>query len=128
MSNIKKFKVSQDFSDNYVVLEVDLDVLTPAVAIEINNFVSSNHERLEAEGGDVVRAAIRMFGHYAIMYFLHEYGADLDGPIGDENVRATKDVLDFLMEGWPDFESLGIVIYSAYVEVPSFDDLTLEEV
>ena len=128
MANLKKFKVSQAFSDDFVELEVDLDVLTPAMASEINGFVSGANDRLGSEDDDVVRVAVRMFGEYAIRYFLQEGGASLDGPIGDENIRATKNVLDYVYEGWPDFESLGIVIFSAIVEVPTFDDLTLEEV
>lgn len=128
MANLKKFKVDQPFGDNYVELEVDIDVLTPAIASEINSFVSGANDRLDSEDGDVVRVAIRMFGEYAIRYFLHDGGANLYGPIGDENVWATKKVLDYVYEGWPDFESLGIVIFSAIVEVPTFDDLTLEEI
>lgn len=128
MSNIKKFRVGELLSDTYVVLEVDLDVLTEELAAQINNFVSGNDDRLEREDGDVIRTAIRMFGHYAIRCFLADGGIYLDGPIGQENLRATKDVLDFLDEGWPDFEALGIVIFEAYVALPDYDELEVVEV
>jgi Protein of unknown function (DUF2528) len=128
MSNIKKFRVGEPLSDTYVVLEVDLDVLTAERAAFINDFVSGNDERLEREDGDVIRTAIRMFGDYAIRCFLADGGINLDGPIGPENVRATIKVLNFVYEGWPDFEALGIVIFEAYVALPDYDALELVEV
>lgn len=127
MSNLKKFKVS-DFNDNEVVLEVDLNVLTPQICTEINDFWGGNKPRLQAENGDVVRTVVRLFSQYAIQYFMSDGGVELTGPIGERNVYCTKEVLSFVHEGLPDFDHLGIVIFAASVDVPTFDDLTLEEI
>ncbi len=128
MGNIKKFRVGEPFTDTYVVLEVDLDVLTEELAADINNFVSGNDDRLEREDGDVIRTAIRMFGHYVIRCFLADGRICQVGPIGQDNIRSTQAVLDFVGEGWPDFEALGIVIFEAYVALPDYDELELVEV
>jgi hypothetical protein len=127
MSNLKKFKVS-DFSGDEVVIEVDLDVLSPSLAKEINGFFVFSDKRLELVDGDAVRAVLLMFGNDAVRYFLHDGGIWLSGPIGDDNVKVTKDVLDFIGEGWPDFENLGIVIFSACVHAPTIGDFNLEEI
>lgn len=131
MANVKSYTVS-DFNGNKVELVVNLNVLTPQLCTEINDFWGGNKQRLRAESGDVVRTVVRLFGQYAIQYFMSDGGIELTNECSDRfserNVYCTKEVLLFVHEGLPDFDHLGIVISAASVDVPTFDDLTLEEI
>ena len=128
MSKLKKYRVTADwFSDAEVTLLVDHDKLTPALATEINKFVSDADYRLAAEDDDVVRAVIRMFGSDAIGYFMGDGGASF-GPRADGDRYSTEAVLKHLYEGWPPCDELGILIVAAEVSAVGYDDVTLEAV
>ena len=128
MSNITTYRVAADsFSDAEVTLQVDLDVLTPALAAEINNFRSHPKDRLQAEDGDVVRAVVRMFGEAAIRHFMADGGASF-GPCPWGDRQMTAKVLKAQVEGWPDIDGLGIGIVGAEVAAVGYDDVTLEAV
>lgn len=130
MANVKSYTVS-DFNGNKVELVVNLNVLTPQLCTEINDFWSGNKSRLRAESGDVVRTVVRLFGQYAIQYFMSDGGIafsnEFNDRFGERSVYCTKEVISYVHEGLPDFDHLGIVISAASVDVPTFDDLTLEE-
>lgn len=128
MSNFTTYRVAADsFSDAEVTLQVDLDVLTPALAAEINNFWSHPKDRLQAEDGDVVRAVVRMFGEAAIRHFMADGGASFGPcPWGDRQMTAA--VLKAQVEGWPDIDGLGIGIVGAEVSAVGYHDVTLEAV
>jgi len=129
MSNITTYRVSADwFGDAEVTLQVDLDVLTPTLAAEINNFWSDSKRRLQGEDGDVVRAVVRMFGGVAIRYFMADGGASFGPGWRDEHRRWTADVLKAQGEGWPDIDGLGILIAGAEVFAVGYHDVTLEAV
>ncbi|OGT57898.1 MAG: hypothetical protein A3E01_05345 [Gammaproteobacteria bacterium RIFCSPHIGHO2_12_FULL_63_22] len=128
MSNITTYRVAAaSFSDAEVTLQVDLDVLTPALAAEINNFWSHPKDRLQAEDGDVVRAVVRMFGEAAIRHFMADGGASF-GPCPWGDRQMTAEVLKAQVEGWPDIDGLGIGIVGAEVSAVGYHDVTLEAV
>ena len=124
MSNVKTYRISADwFSDAEVTLQVDHDVLTPELATEINQFWSSDADRLDQEGGDVVRAVIRLFGSIAIRFFMADGGASF-GSRGDSR-HWTDAVIKEQGEGWPDRDGLGILITEASVPAVGYDDVTV---
>jgi len=126
MSTHATYRVTADwFSDAEVTLQVDLDVLTPALAAEINKFWSSAEDRLQDEDGDVVRAVVRMFGAAAIRHFMDDGGASF-GPRSEGDRYWTEEVFKAQVEGWPDLDGLGILILGAEVSAVGYDDVTLE--
>lgn len=126
MSNVKTYIVTASwFDDSGVTLRVDHDVLTPELATEINTFWSDADGRLVDENYDVVRVVIRMFGAAAIRFFMDDGGARFDSR-GNGDLHWTGQVIKSLVEGWPDIDSLGILILSAEVSAVDFDDVTLE--
>lgn len=127
MSKIAQYIVSAAwFEDATLKLQVDHDLLTPELATEINQFWMSADSRLADEGGDPVRAVIRLFGSTAIRFFMADGGARFDGI--SEGARYTLQVLNDQGEGWPDIGDLGIVIVSAEVPVVDFEDVTVAAV
>ena len=126
MGNLKDYIVTASwFDDAGVTLRVDHDVLTPELATEINTFWSDADGRLADEKDDVVRAVVRMFGAAAIRFFMDDGGARFD-TLGAGDLHWTGRVLESLVEGWPDIDSLGILILSADVSAVDYDDVTLE--
>lgn len=126
MSNLKSYRVTAAwFNDAEVTLEVNLDVLTPALAAEINNFWSGANERLQAEDDDIVRTVVRMFGGAAIRHFMEDGGASF-GPCPWGDRQMTTEVLKAQVEGWPDIDGLGILISAAEVSAVEYHDVTLE--
>lgn len=124
MSNIKTYRVKAAwFDDAEVTLQVDHDLLTPALATEINQFWSDADERLADEGDDVVRAVIRLFGSRAIAFFMADGGATFGG---GGSKYWTGRVIKEQCEGWLDADSLGILILSVSVSSVGYDDVTLE--
>lgn len=126
MSTLETYIVTASwFDDSGVTLRVDHGVLTPELATLINDFWSGNDGRLQAEGDDVVRAVVRMFGAAAIRFFMGVGGARFVANLKDGR-DWTAQVLSAQMEGWPDLDSLGILIVSADVSAVDYDDVTLE--
>lgn len=125
MANLKRFTLKDGWKDWELTLEVDLDVLTPERAGEINEFWSGDKDRLSDAGGDVVRAVIKLAAK-RLTYALLEQGGGL---VRDGEVAAiwTKQGLHD-QEGWGGTEEgnsfgwCGIRLVSAEVEV----DLDLE--
>lgn len=125
MSNVQTYTVTAGwFLDASVTLRVDLDKLTPKLAIDINAFWSGAEDRLEGEDQDVVRTVVRMFGAAAIDFFMKDGGASF-GATSDISRWATEKVLKDLYEGWPDFDHLGIVIVAAEVSSVGYNDVSL---
>lgn len=124
MSIIKRYKVTSD--DHEVVLQVDTSVLTPEMAGHINTFLGGHALRLADQKGNVVETAVRLFGARAIFHALADGGADFSS--GDDGWWLTKHVLEQEVEGWPDFENLGIVIVEASVYAVDYYGVTLTEV
>lgn len=128
MSTVSIFRVTADwFGDAEVTLRVDSEVLTKDLATEINQFWSSADERLRDEGGDVVRAVVRLFGTAAIRYFMADGGASF-GPTPQGDTYQTDAVIKSQSEGWPDCHGLGILIVAAEVAAVGYEDVTLESV
>lgn len=126
MSNLKTYRVNAYWYDEAeVTLQVDHDVLTPALATEINQFWSGADGRLAEESGDPVRTVIRMFGAAAIRYFMDDGGARFNA--GEQTGRQwTEEVLRAQDEGWPGVDGLGVLITCASVQAVDYDDVTLE--
>ena len=123
MSNLKTYRVKADwYDDAEVTLRVNHDILTPELATQINQFWSDDGGRLEQEGGDVVRAVIRLFGSAAIAFFISD-GAQMGG--GNSRYW-TERVIKAQHEGWPDVDSLGILIGAVFVGSVGYDDVSLE--
>ncbi|WP_052521121.1 DUF2528 family protein [Acidovorax temperans] len=124
MSNVKTYKVvAASFDDAEVNLQVDHDVLTPDLATLINTFWSGAEDRLAQENGDVVRAVVRLFGSCAISFFMSDGGAQTGG--GDCRYW-TQRVIKAQHEGWPDVDSLGILLAAVFVGSVSYDEVSLE--
>lgn len=124
MSAVKTYQVIADwFSDAEISLQVNHDVLTQELATEINRFWSGAADRLDLEDGDVVRAVIHLFGAEAIRYFMAEGGASF-GSLETGRYWTDK-VLKEQAEGWPDCDSLGILITAAEVPVVCYGDVTM---
>lgn len=127
MNNIKTYRITApDFDHAEVTLEVDHDVLTPALATEINQFWGGAMHRMTEEGGNAARTAIRLFGACAIAYFLGDGGADIVAHRLADSEHWTRTVLDAQPEGWPDYESLGIRIKGAAINSSGFYEVELE--
>ena len=125
--NKKTFVVKAPwYEDAQVTLQVDLDILTPALATEINQFWSDADWRLRQEDGDVVRTVVRMFGRKAIAYLMGIGGAEISNKAGDD--FWTRTVLSDDDEGWPASKNLGILIVEASVDMCDYGDMELEEV
>jgi hypothetical protein len=124
----KTYMVREDEFDTKIKLVVDTDVLTPALATEINNFWSGADSRLAANNQDVVLAVIKLFAYAAMHLFLSDGGAQFYCVSGELAKRITQRVLDREKEGWPPLDELGIVVTEAYVALPDYDELTLKEV
>lgn len=114
------------FDDAAVVLRVDHSVLTKELATEINQFWSGADGRLSDEGGNVVRAVVRLFGAHAIHYFMRNGGASAKPHLQEICRYWTGEVLKAQGEGWPGLDELGILITAAEVNVVGFEDVTLE--
>lgn len=128
MSTLANYLVTAPcFDDALVSLQVDLGVLTPALATEINTFWSGADDRLDAEDGDVVRAVVRLFGVCVIQYFMRQGGI---GASASEEVSRiwTQEVIEAQCEGWPDVDRLGILIKSVHVSEVSFEIVEMEAV
>lgn len=125
MSNVKNYIVTASwFDDAAVTRRVDHDVLTQALATEINDFWSDSVSRLDDEGGDVVRAVIRLFGSVAIRYYMALGGAAF-GPYAEGERNQTDAVIKNQGEGWPEYYELGILIVAAEVPAVGYSDVTL---
>ncbi|MBF9263594.1 DUF2528 family protein [Paracidovorax cattleyae] len=127
MSQLVTYQVRADWFGDApeVTLQVDLDILTPELAAEINDFWTDAENRLEAEEGNVLLTVIRLFGQVAIRYYMEDGGASF-GPTTDTS--HTEAVIEHQVEGWPAVEDLGILITAAEVSVVDYYDVTLEAV
>jgi hypothetical protein len=125
-SVIKNFKIT--YGEEEVVLAVDMAVLTPELATEINNFWGNSSNRLDEQDGDVVLTAVRLFGSAAIRHMLAEGGAGFGLHNAKFSSFWTAKVLELQCEGWPSAEGLGIRIVEACVDVPDFFSCEMEEV
>lgn len=130
-SNIKRYKVSQEWADFEVFVEVDHNVLTPERANDINRFWSGDDDRVQEENGDVVRAVIRMFGAWAAGMILRGFGANFGTK--NEDAAHMLSVQFRGEEGWggengTPFGWCGIRIVAATVECPGFDEFEVREV
>lgn len=130
--NIKRFKVKDTWKDFEVTLEVDLDRLTAERAELINSFWTSADDRLDEEGGDVVRTVIRLAGLEVMCEILEDGGADFGDADSWYCQKTTKALQD--SEGWggvvegDDFGWCGIRVVGAEIAQPGFEDLAMSEV
>lgn len=137
LTNIKRFKVSESWKDFEVLLEVNLDVLTPDRAAMINNYFSDNQTRLMDESDDVVRVAIRLAGSTMIRIMLEQGGAgftpNFKNVFGDNPGSSwTRDLHS--AEGFGGCEAdeqpygwCGMRVIGAEVDVPGFFEVELTE-
>ncbi|MGG7555060.1 DUF2528 family protein [Pseudomonas sp. ES3] len=127
-TNIKRFKVSESWKDYEVLLEVNLDVLTPDRAAMINNYLSDDQTRLMDEGGDVIRVAIRLAGSTMIRIMLEQGGAGFTptfkNVFGDNpGASWTHDLHS--AEGFGGW--CGMRVIGAEVDVPGYYEVELTE-
>ena len=137
-ANIKQYRVSEQFGDQQVTLEVNLDQLTVERAAMINQFWGDSDSRSEEENGDVIRAVIRLAGKWMINIMLDQGGATFTehttSPMGDSNPGPlwTADLHN--EEGWGGTEDgnpfglCGIRCVGADVNPIGYDDVQVEEV
>lgn len=130
-SNIKRYRVADDFRDYSVMFEVDHNILHPELALQINQFWTNHESRADEEDDDHVRAVIRMAGELVIGLML-ESGWDVDFAISqlDQGKNWSEKFRD--EEGWgaedgTPYGRCGIRVIAATVERPGFDSLSLEE-
>lgn len=105
--NIKQYKITQDWGDIEVELDVDHDKLTPQLADEINRFWINHEERLEAADGDAVLAVIRL----AAAHFM-------DCGLRWESVESAQRDLD-TSEGWPTDHGITLVSFDGFPDIVS---------
>ena len=120
--NPHRYTVQDNNLGFHVVVEVDRDVLTTDLALEINNFWGGSRSRLDSSGGNVEVAVVRYFARAAIATMLADGGADFDDKTGPGRALGaiwTKDLNS--SEGWPGEECLKVV--EAYVFISEFEDL-----
>ena len=137
-TNIKRFKVSESWEDYEVLLEVNLDVLTPDRAAMINSYLSDDQTRLRDEDGDVIRVAIRLAGSTMIRIMLEQGGAgftptfknmfgDNPGASWTHDLHSTEGFggceADERPYGW-----CGIRVIGADVDVPGYYEVELTEI
>lgn len=137
-TTIKRYMVKEVWKDYEVTLEVNHARLTPEVATMLNNFWSDSKSRLNAENGDPVRVAIRLFGQSMIYMMLSEGGStfsvdtgkrsyfDNPGPIWTKDLH-NEEGWGGSIEGDP-YGWCGIRVIAADVEAPGFYDVELAEV
>ncbi|NBA97946.1 DUF2528 family protein [Pseudomonas sp. R5(2019)] len=136
-TNIKRFKVSESWKDYEVLLEVNLDVLTPDRAAMINNYLSNEQTRLMDEGGDVIRVAIRLAGSTMIRIMLEQGGAGFTPTFKNvfgENPGASWTHDLHSAEGFGGCEAdeqpygwCGMRVIGAEVDVPGYYEVELTE-
>lgn len=114
--------------DNEIVLDVDPAVLTLDVAAEVNNFQGPRiaQARLDDQKGDLLATVARRFGAAAMFCMAGNGGVLIDEAETEAAAQYVKNTLQQEYEGWPMHEQLGIRIVSAYVNAPSYDDVTVE--
>ncbi|WP_027670056.1 DUF2528 family protein [Rheinheimera baltica] len=123
MSNIKTYKVKDDWKDYEVTLEVDHEILTPELAREINQFWCFSDDRIDQENGSHVRVVIRLAGLYFINAMLSHDGVHFGKSNTEAGAAWSRDLTQ--EEGWP--EKPGIRVIAASVEAPDYDSLELTE-
>jgi hypothetical protein len=101
--------------DVCVTLEVDLDVMTPELATEINNFWAGAADVLTAAGDDIIQAAARRAASRILWLLLDT--DDADSAMDEFNRQ----------EGWPPNGEHGIRIVDFDLPSMSADDLDCEE-
>lgn len=129
-TNIKKFKVGDEFRDMTVTLEVDTAKLDVERATLINEFWGDADRRLSSENGDVVRAVVRYFGLQAILIML-EYGGISFGAANRLGSAYWSEKV-YELEGWGGADETpygfcGIRVIGADVDAPDFNTVELEE-
>ena len=117
--NLKQYVITAEDTEHEIKMTVDMDLLTPEMATEINTFWGDADWRLSQADGDVVQAVIRLFGQHAINKMLCEGGNDFSDE--DVGLQVAEDLLD--EEGWPGKDWKGFLIRSACVALPSFDQI-----
>lgn len=114
-----KFRITSSVLDDAsLVLLVDDEIMTEAMAHEINKFWSSSEYRLQAQDGDIIAVVAKMFGERVFQYLSGEDGGYAYS--SEECARYLSYVLRDIQEGWPDEEHLGITIMK--IEFPSVTD------
>jgi len=98
--------------DVAVTLEIDLDVMTPEVATEINNFWGGADDVLDAADGDIVQAAARRAASRLLWLLLD--ANDADDAMAEFNQ----------LEGWPPNGAHGIRIVD--FELPTIGAVELD--
>lgn len=113
----KRYKIEHtELFDTWVILEVDHDRLTPALASEINSFWSGKEARLADANDDPVKAVIKMAGGIFIAYVL-----DVFEGLNAYGMQRGFDAL----EGWPPAGSHGIRLIE-WQGRPDLDEYLLE--
>lgn len=126
---IKTFKVQAEYNDlMYVMLQVDMDKLTPELATEINNFYGRDG-RIESEDDDVVRAVVRLYGARAIRNMLLGGGACFkfsNRLAVSKWVTQPEDQLARIRNGVLETDCIRVI--EAQVAMPDFDTVELCDV
>lgn len=136
--NLKLYRVTEEFGNDWVLLEVDLDKLTAERAGLITDFWSESNAFIELEQGDAVRAVVRLFGMWMISTMINQGGAGFGpntiSPDGDPHPGQlwSADMHD--QEGWGGHDNgdpygwCGIRCIGASVAPINYDSVTLAEV
>lgn len=133
MSMIKTFKVCAEYNDEmFVVLQVDMSKLTPALASEVNNFLGDAEYRVFSEDGNVVKAVIRLYGARVMRLMLSEGGCSITATRSPLTAQAWTVAMQ-AEEGWPGPDgtpsgAMGIQVIEAQVEVPNYDGVELSDI
>jgi hypothetical protein len=123
MSNKKRYLLEHDGTYFDMHVDIDHDKVTEKELTGINEFWSESRDRLEAEGGDVLRAVLKLLCQ-TVIHLQFEYGYNTHGIRELFNYSAAGKG----QEGWPKMDgSEGFEIMSVSdTELPS-SNITIKE-
>jgi len=124
MGNKKRYLLEHDGTYFDMTIEIDHDLVTDKELTEINEFWTRSEERLDAAGGDVLKAVLRMLCQ-CVIHLQFEYGY---------NAQGIRDLFDWDkrhngQEGWPKMDgSDGFhIVNVSETEIPA-SEITVKEV
>lgn len=127
MSKYKHFRVASKSGEHFVELAIDVEVLTPGHAEEINSRWSNADHRLKQVNGDAELAVAQLFGALVINHARYIGGWSFKQRPYEQGLAFAQQVIDSEGDGWPDAQELGIAVVGASVDQETFYTVTAAE-
>lgn len=113
--------------EHFVELAIDVEVLTPGHAEDVNALWHNAEHRQQAANGDAVLAVIRMFGAHAINHARYIGGWAFNHRPFEQGLIFAQQVIDSAGERWPDAQELGLAVIGAGVAQETFYTVSAAE-